>query len=108
MSDLKPCRFCGEKPEMTHHDGSEVVGYNSSCWIKCPTCGATVTEHTAQDSAGWAIEGRDAVIIRATLEWNSGPMENPAHRAGYELARAEAAEAGWQLRAYDVVMRGKG
>jgi hypothetical protein len=29
-------------------------------------------------------------------------------RAGYEAARAEAAEAGWQLRAYDVVMRGKG
>ena len=30
------------------------------------------------------------------------------HRAGYELARAEAAEVGWHLRAYDVVMRGKG
>lgn len=65
--DLKPCPFCGGKPEIMEESGGDHVGYATTCRIRCK-CGASMVGVDDKDKNGWACKSNAAV--KAISAWN--------------------------------------
>lgn len=61
-----------------------------------------VEEPEIFDGMGFWQETKSADLVQYTR----ADIADAAHRAGYELARAQAAELGAHIVAYDVAMKG--
>lgn len=80
MSELKPCPFCGNKPEISETEGCDFV-------ISCDYCGISML-----DDMHWNIENYDAKQ-NVIDKWNTRTPDNEALLAQVEELKDECIKA---------------
>lgn len=68
---LKPCPFCGGKPDGPKRgsESDERSGYNFKILIRCTSCGATIETNSHQGPGGWCDDKGEAKEA-AIAAWN--------------------------------------